>query len=54
MKSEMFNQFPGTVGSRIVGAVEVRGLVNFLLLPKPISLDDRNIGNLMLIWTHQR
>jgi hypothetical protein len=34
IKTDMFNQFPGSIGSRIVGLVEVRGLVDFLTTSK--------------------
>ena len=34
IKSEMFNQFPGSFGARVLGLVEVPGLVSFLTTSK--------------------
>jgi hypothetical protein len=34
IKSDLFNQFPGNIGTRILGLVEIPGLVNFLTTAK--------------------
>jgi hypothetical protein len=34
IKADLFNQFPGSIGSRILGVVEIPGFVNFLTTAK--------------------
>jgi hypothetical protein len=34
IKTDLFNQFPGSIGSRILGVVEIPGFVNFLTTAK--------------------